>query len=81
MIPPPFCPTHGVPVLGYTWVVRFEFINGVREAGLDEMQFDCGCVLIGPDMECAPSVIEGCALLTVKDMAGSPVLSFFDRFE
>ncbi len=80
-LPPPVCGGCGKVVLGYTWSVRFAFINGVREALMDEVLLDCGCVLSAPDMECEPSDVPGCALLTFIDFTGSPVMSFYDRFE
>lgn len=81
-IAPPFCGVHSRPVLGYTHSMRFEFINGVRQAGTDEITLDCGCVLLGPDMDAQPCALgREYALVTIKDLAGEPALSFFDRFE
>lgn len=65
----------------YTWVMKFSFINGYREPGIEECHLSCGCVLTMPAVGIDPSEEPDVAMVTIGDMTGQPVLTFPDRFE
>lgn len=79
----PKCATCDKWVHGYTWVMPFSFINGERQPGIEECHMSCGCVVTMPGVGILGSLEEdpAVAVVSIHDMTGSPVLTFYDRFE
>lgn len=79
----PKCLTCDESVQGYTWVMPFSFINGERQPGIEECHLSCGCVLTGPSIGVEASALEpeALAVVSIRDLSGTLVLAFYDRFE